>query len=55
MPHIAPLTKISSCQELGARVVLHGAHILEAREKADEFAKDEVRWLQGSVFIGSLL
>lgn len=43
MPNIAPLTKITSCQELGARVILHGSHILEAREKADEFARDEVR------------
>lgn len=43
MPHIAPLTKITMCQDLGARVVLHGAHILEARDKADEFARDEVR------------
>lgn len=42
MPNIAPLTKITSCQELGARVILHGSHILEAREKADEFARDEV-------------
>lgn len=42
MPHIAPLTKITMCQDLGARVVLHGAHILEARDKADEFAHDEV-------------
>lgn len=41
MPNIAPLTKITSCQELGARVVLHGSHILEAREKADEFARSE--------------
>ncbi|KAF1329134.1 Threonine ammonia-lyase, partial [Globisporangium splendens] len=43
MPNIAPLTKITSCQELGARVILHGSHILEAREKADEYARDEVR------------
>lgn len=42
MPNIAPLTKITSCQELGARVILHGSHILEAREKADEYARDEV-------------
>jgi threonine dehydratase len=35
MPSIAPLAKIKGCQELGASVVLHGAHILEAREKAD--------------------
>ena len=43
MPYVAPLTKITSCQNLGANVVLHGAHILEARVKADEIAKDEVR------------
>lgn len=41
MPNIAPLTKITSCQDLGARVILHGSHILEAREKADEYAADE--------------
>lgn len=41
MPTAAPLTKITMCQELGARVVLHGAHILEARDKADEYARDE--------------
>lgn len=41
MPSIAPLTKITSCQDLGARVILHGSHILEAREKADEYAADE--------------
>ncbi|TMW66214.1 hypothetical protein Poli38472_003979 [Pythium oligandrum] len=41
MPNIAPLTKITSCQDLGARVILHGSHILEAREKADEYARNE--------------
>lgn len=43
MPKVAPLTKIARCRELGARVVLHGEHILEARDKAEEFVRDEVR------------
>ena len=43
MPKVAPLTKIMRCRELGARVVLHGEHILEAREKAEDFVRDEVR------------
>ncbi|RHY73967.1 hypothetical protein DYB38_003480 [Aphanomyces astaci] len=37
MPTIAPLAKVKGCQELGARVILYGAHILEAKTKADEF------------------
>uniref|UniRef100_A0AAV1VD80 Tryptophan synthase beta chain-like PALP domain-containing protein n=1 Tax=Peronospora matthiolae TaxID=2874970 RepID=A0AAV1VD80_9STRA len=41
MPKVAPLTKIMRCRELGARVVLHGEHILEAREKAEDFVRDE--------------
>nr|CCA24766.1 threonine dehydratase catabolic putative [Albugo laibachii Nc14] len=48
MPYVAPLTKITSCQNLGANVVLHGAHILEARVKADEIAKDEgLKYING--------
>ncbi|KAG7389937.1 hypothetical protein PHYPSEUDO_009195 [Phytophthora pseudosyringae] len=43
MPKVAPLTKIARCRELGARVVLHGEHILEARDKAEDFVRDEVR------------
>src|ERR1043166_9211699 len=31
MPQIAPLTKITNCEHLGARVILHGANIEEAR------------------------
>jgi len=34
MPTIAPLTKIERCKKLGARVVLHGMHIGEAKEHA---------------------
>ncbi|KAG2530348.1 hypothetical protein BBI17_001944 [Phytophthora kernoviae] len=41
MPLVAPLTKIMRCRELGARVVLHGEHILEARDKAEEYVADE--------------
>ncbi|KAF1772849.1 PH domain-like [Phytophthora cactorum] len=41
MPKVAPLTKIARCRELGARVVLHGEHILEARDKAEDFVRDE--------------
>lgn len=41
MPKVAPLTKIMRCRELGARVVLHGEHILEARDKAEEYVRDE--------------
>ncbi|KUF99210.1 D-xylulose reductase A [Phytophthora nicotianae] len=41
MPRVAPLTKIARCRELGARVVLHGEHILEARDKAEDFVRDE--------------
>ena len=42
MPKVAPLTKIMRCRELGAQVVLHGEHILEAREKAEDFVCNEV-------------
>lgn len=41
MPHYAPLTKVSNCQSLGARVVLFGDDIGQARLKADELAADE--------------
>ncbi|ETV85030.1 threonine ammonia-lyase [Aphanomyces astaci] len=41
MPTIAPLAKVKGCQELGARVILYGAHILEAKTKADEFVDSE--------------
>ena len=41
MPRFAPLTKIVNCRRLGARVLLHGANISEARQKADAFVADE--------------
>jgi threonine dehydratase len=41
MPQFAPLIKITTCQRLGARVVLHGGDFTEAREKADLFVAME--------------
>lgn len=40
MPTIAPITKVQNCRELGATVVVDGAHIGEARERA--YAMGEV-------------
>jgi len=34
MPTTAPLTKVNKCRKLGANVVLHGAHIGEAKDHA---------------------
>src|SRR5438093_1238508 len=36
MPRIAPLTKITNCQRLGATVLLEGANIDEARLQAEK-------------------
>jgi threonine dehydratase len=41
MPRLAPLTKVSNCQKLGANVVLHGTQLEEARAMADEIAGDK--------------
>jgi threonine dehydratase len=38
MPRFAPLIKITTCQRLGARVVLHGDDFTEAREEADRLS-----------------
>ena len=38
MPHFAPMIKQSRCRKMGATVILHGANIAEARERADEIA-----------------
>ena len=32
MPTVAPLTKVQRCRDYGARVIIHGAHILESYE-----------------------
>jgi threonine dehydratase len=41
MPAGAPLTKISNCRRLGAKVVLFGDHFGQAKEKAMEMGKEE--------------
>ena len=41
MPSIAPLTKVQNCRELGARVLVEGAHIGESREAAFALAEKE--------------
>ena len=39
MPKFAPLIKVSTCQQLGANVVLHGTDFGEAKAHAHELAK----------------
>ena len=41
MPRFAPLTKVSNCQAMGARVILHGELFGDARAKADELVASE--------------
>jgi threonine dehydratase len=41
MPRFAPLTKITNCERLDAKVVLHGANIGEAKIKADQLAREQ--------------
>jgi threonine dehydratase len=41
MPEHAPFVKIVRTEELGARVVQHGANLTEARQHADRLAADE--------------
>ena len=36
MPTVAPLAKVDKCRALGANVIVHGAHIGEAKEWAME-------------------
>jgi threonine dehydratase len=43
MPVVAPLTKVSNCRSMGARVLLGGNHLLEARNIADDLRQKEVR------------
>jgi len=38
MPRFAPLTKVVNCRRFGAKVLLEGANIAEARSAADEIA-----------------
>ncbi len=41
MPRFAPLIKITTCQRLGARVILHGDDFTEARAEADRLVAGE--------------
>src|ERR1035438_7429686 len=41
MPRFAPLIKITTCQRLGARVVLHGGDFAEARAEANRLVEKE--------------
>jgi len=41
MPKHAPLIKVTTCQKLGARVVLHGKDFAEAKTRAHEISKKE--------------
>ncbi len=41
MPVVAPLTKVSNCRAMGARVIIEGNHLLESRSIADKLIKDE--------------
>jgi threonine dehydratase len=48
MPKPAPLIKVSNCQKLGARVVLHGKDFGEAKMRAHEIAsKDKLAYVDG--------
>jgi len=40
MPQNAPLTKVVNCRRFGARVILHGTNIAEARVYADKLAAE---------------
>src|SRR5512147_935447 len=41
MPKFAALIKVTNCRQLGARVILHGADLAEARAHAEELARNE--------------
>lgn len=41
MPTFAPMVKRNRCRQMGATVLQHGRHIIEAREKADEFVREK--------------
>jgi threonine dehydratase len=41
MPVVAPLTKVSNCRNMGARVIVDGGHLLESRTIADTLIEQE--------------
>lgn len=40
MPTVAPLAKVDKCRKFNANIVIHGAHIGEAKQHADEIARE---------------
>lgn len=48
MPDYAPLIKVSTCERLGARVIVHGRDFAEARAEADRLVDCEgLRYIHG--------
>jgi len=48
MPDYAPLIKVATCENLGARVMVHGADFAAARAQADEIAaRDGLAYIHG--------
>lgn len=47
MPEFAPLIKITTCQRLGANVILHGRDFTEARAEADRIAAQGLTYIHG--------
>jgi len=41
MPRVAPLAKVDKCRKFGARIIIEGAHIGEAKEYAETLMKSE--------------
>jgi hypothetical protein len=40
MPTVAPLAKVDKCRKFNANIVIHGAHIGEAKQHADNIAQE---------------
>lgn len=48
MPQHAPLIKVTTCQKLGARVILHGKDFTEAKTRAHEIGeKEKLSYIDG--------
>mmetsp|Transcript_32078 Transcript_32078/g.67861 ORF Transcript_32078/g.67861 Transcript_32078/m.67861 type:complete len:520 (+) Transcript_32078:306-1865(+) len=41
MPTVAPLAKVDKCRKFGAKIIIHGAHIGEAKEFAEKLIASE--------------
>mmetsp|Transcript_4601 Transcript_4601/g.8376 ORF Transcript_4601/g.8376 Transcript_4601/m.8376 type:complete len:481 (-) Transcript_4601:1745-3187(-) len=41
MPTVAPMTKIMNCRDYGAKVIIQGAHIVEAKGHAEKLAAEQ--------------